>query len=61
MMQLRGVFVTLGLLVLLFVPDVARPIDMCVWRTAFGKPVVPELKTSTQSLAGSMSPEPVVS
>ena len=32
------------------------PIERCVWRTAFGRPVVPELNTSTASsvsLAGS--------
>ncbi len=29
------------------------PIERCVWRTAFGKPVVPELNTSTASASGS--------
>ena len=29
--------------------SVPRPMDRCVWRTAFGRSVVPELKTRTQS------------
>ena len=35
--------------------DVARPIDACVWRTALGNPVVPELKTRITSSAAPAS------
>ena len=35
---------------------VAWPIERCVWRTAFGSPVVPELNTSTASSVSRTSP-----
>ena len=36
----------------------AWPSERCVWRTAFGKPVVPELNTSTASASGSSTADP---
>ena len=37
---------------------VARPIEAWVWRTALGRPVVPELKTRTASSPSSTGAEP---
>ncbi len=37
---------------------VAWPIDRCVWRTALGSPVVPELNTRITSSASAASPAP---